>query len=362
MKALFEKGKPYTLSEQEISELPNVPEEKSIFSYKSVGHGQGLTEGNEKQFAQLDTERDRKDIDNIVKSLEEKVLFTTRQVSSSLDNFRVDSNEKERDHHLHYHPRSASDSNTRFHPSSHDYRREDNLRTHFHSKHSKSQSSGPSLHNDMRSDISHEKDRRPYSPNRFDKSSNRTNRESKFDDKIVSLQQNENSPKYVHKSDGQLYSKDSFHDISPRTNCQKIADSSIKHDNKQRGDVYLESSHADAIKTEQTVSDIAQSQSDKTHPNELKSDTFYNETSKTHFASGKNSNAFSSYAFNRESRKPHRHLYGDLDLTPENKSHGRLRDRTTEMSPLARRRAVPDTLGEQSGAGMKSLSTSVKQV
>ena len=379
MKAVFENGKPYSLSEQEISELPIVPEEKSINRLKPVGQGHDLkygasTEDDRKQVAGGRAETERENIDKIVKSTEEKVLFSSH--IGSFDNFRNYSDEKERQHHPQYHPRSASDSNRRFDPSTHDYRRDDNLRTHFHSKQPRSHSTGASHDNVMRSDfaqnydkksdITHERDRRsdtaqikshtdhnserrtdilsedfrrPYSPNRFDKFSNRTDKES---DKMSPSNRNENSLKYVQKRDGQYHFKDSFHDLSPRTYRHNEND-------KQRNERTL-TSNTDKSKT------------DKTNTSEIRSDT-KTQTSKTHSTRDDNTNAFSSYAFqSKESGKPRRHLYGDLDLSPTYNKHERLKERTTEISPLARRRPGSDTRCEQSGAGLRSLSTSVKQV
>ena len=431
MKAVFEKGKPYTLSEQEISELPNVPEEKSIYSLKPVGQGHGqelnygaLAEGDGKQIDRNETEKERENIEKIVKSTEERELFLNKKSSGTLDTFKNYSDEKERHHHPpHYHPRSSSDSNTRFDPSSHDYRRDDNIRTHFHSKHPRSQSTGAPHNDDMRSDIAHtdlrsdiandkdklpdmvhqgdrrpdmvhqgdnrpdmvhqgdkrpdmvhqgdkrpdmvhqgdkrpdmvhqgdkrpdmvhQGDRRPYSPNRLDKSSKRTNRELNYDDKVLPSQRKENSPNYVQKREGQLYSKDSFHDLSPRTYHEKETSSSHK---------YGRGNECTADK----------SKADKTATSEFRSDTVNRQTASVHSARDENTNAFSSYAFqSKESGKPRRHLYGDLDLTPVYKSHGRVKERTLEISPLARRRTGSDTRGEQSGSGVRSLSTSVKQV
>lgn len=388
MKAVFEKGKPYTWSEQEISELPNVPEEKSIYSLKPVGQGHEFRHGASaesggKQIAENEMERENKG--KIVKSTEERELFSNQKVSGTHDDFKNYSDEKEKHHHLHYHPRSSSDSNTRFDPSNHDYSREDNIRTHFNSKHPRSQSADAPHNFDMRSDNAHDNDkkydfahqadrrseiaypcdfrtliaqdkdktpgmihqddRRPFTPNRSDKSSNRTNRELNYDDKTLLSERRENSPKYVQKREGQSHFKDSFHDLSPQTYLEKEASSSHKYG---RGN-------------EHKVTDGNKWKTDKTASSDLRSDV-NRQTSVAHSTKDENTNAFSSYAFqSKESGKPHRHLYGDLDLTPTYKSHGRLKVRTSEISPLARRRTGSDMRGEQSGTGVRSLSTSVKQ-
>ena len=191
MKIMQEKGKHYSVSEQEISELPNVPEEKNS-NKKPLGQDEKLThypsKDDQKEHVRSHiTHRKNKTSDSL--KIKHKTSFdddTLLAFSQNSQKHRTRNDEKLHEKHSHVHPRSASDSNTRFHRSSHLYNKydhEDNLRSHVQSKPSRSHvtHSDSSQQNLFGSELLQRKESQPFSHGTFDKATPRAKPEAEAD-------------------------------------------------------------------------------------------------------------------------------------------------------------------------------------
>ena len=335
------------LSEREISELPNIPEEKFSSSHKRLGQGQKVIDSTpqngRKQHTKYHTDTERQNSDTIkdsYKSQEDEMLLASRQSTYRSKDSRGEKYSEKLGKQLHDHPRSWSDSNTQFnpsHPGHNIYDREDNLRSHVHSKHPRSHSEydRASRQHIYESDYTQRRDLRPYSPNSYDRTPPRRNMETKSE-KV----QNEQF-------------------LPPNTNS-----SSDRHPN--------------ALSNHEAKKSTPPGTNPAPLPDNVNNKLLPYTNTLTSF--NENTNAFSSYSFTSKENKNRSQRQHDrqLDLTPENNktetdkdgseltivTTARLTPRTAEVSPLARRRvrAVVDAHGEKSGTSLRTLSTSVKQV
>ena len=141
MKIMHDKGKYATVSEQEISELPNIPEERSTQNRLHLGQGHKLThvptKDDKKKAAEFHITQRQNNYSEVSKdkrkpSNDDSTLRNTDAVNYDEKLYKADS---------HFVRPSALDSDSRFQSSEGLYLRyncEDNLRSHGHSKQSKS--------------------------------------------------------------------------------------------------------------------------------------------------------------------------------------------------------------------------------
>ena len=140
MKIMQDKGKHATLAEQEISELPNIPEERSTSNRLHPGQGHKLThvptKDDRKKAAEFHITQRQNNYSELSKDKRkpsnDDTLRNTNTVNDDEKLYKADS---------HFVRQSARDSDSRFQESEGLYLRyncEDNLRSHGHSKQSRS--------------------------------------------------------------------------------------------------------------------------------------------------------------------------------------------------------------------------------
>ena len=141
MKIMHDKGKHATLAEQEISELPNIPEERSTSNRLHPGQGHKLahvpSKDDRKKAAEFHITQRQNNYSELSKDKHKPLdndctLRNTNTVNDGEKLYKADS---------HFARRSALDSDSRFQSSEGLYLRynhEDNLRSHGHSKQSRS--------------------------------------------------------------------------------------------------------------------------------------------------------------------------------------------------------------------------------